>query len=151
AVAKRIPIIPFRVENLAPSKAMEYFISSQHWLDAYTPPLEKHLEHLARTVDFLLKGSDVPYRPDTEEAPSPKPEARGLVGRLRRPRVLLPLLGLLIVAGLGLAAVFWRGPSPSRELELEHTNSLGMKFALIPAGEFRMGVDEIPEPLRHIV
>jgi formylglycine-generating enzyme required for sulfatase activity len=150
AVAKRIPIIPFRVENLAPSKAMEYFISSQHWLDAYTPPLAKHLEHLARTADFLLKGSDVPYRPDAKEEPTPKPAARGLVGRLRRPRVLLALVGLLIVAGLALASVFWRGPKPTPELD-EGTNSLGMKFALISAGEFRMGLDEIPEALRHIV
>jgi hypothetical protein len=47
AVAKGIPIIPFRIENLAPCKALEYFISSQHWLDAFTPPLEKRLDQLA--------------------------------------------------------------------------------------------------------
>jgi formylglycine-generating enzyme required for sulfatase activity len=153
AVAKRIPIIPFRVENLAPSKAMEYFISSQHWLDAYTPPLEKHLEHLGRTVDVLLKGTGAPSRQDAKEEPSPpeEPALRRLVSHVRRPRVLLALIGLLIVAGLALAGVFWRSPKPTRELDSKDTNSLGMKFALIPAGEFRMGVHEVPKPVREVI
>ena len=54
AVSKGITIIPFRVEDVAPSKSMEYFISGTHWLDALTPPLEQHLQHLARTVQLLL-------------------------------------------------------------------------------------------------
>src|SRR5688572_3900350 len=32
AVAKGIPIIPFRIEDIPASKAMEYFISCHHWL-----------------------------------------------------------------------------------------------------------------------
>jgi hypothetical protein len=33
---------------------MEYFVSSSHWLDALTPPLEMHLQRLADTVQVLL-------------------------------------------------------------------------------------------------
>jgi len=40
AVAKGLPIIPVRIEDTVPSKALEYFISAPHWLDAFTPPLE---------------------------------------------------------------------------------------------------------------
>jgi hypothetical protein len=54
AVSKGIPIIPFRIETVPMSKSMEYFISSPHWLDALTPPLEKHLAYLADTVSLLL-------------------------------------------------------------------------------------------------
>jgi hypothetical protein len=54
AVNKGIPVIPFRVENVAPSDALEYFISSPHWLDAFTPPFEQHLERLAEAVKRLL-------------------------------------------------------------------------------------------------
>ncbi len=54
AVNKGIPVIPLRIEDVKLSLAMEYFISSQHWLDALTPPLEKHLEKLARKVIRLL-------------------------------------------------------------------------------------------------
>ena len=47
-------IIPFRTEDVMPSKSLEFFISTQHWLDAYTPPLERHLQHLASTLKILL-------------------------------------------------------------------------------------------------
>ncbi len=58
AVNKGIPVIPIRIEDVKLSLAMEYFISSQHWLDALTPPLEKHLEKLARKVIRLLTVDD---------------------------------------------------------------------------------------------
>src|SRR6516164_7629041 len=54
AVSKGIPIIPLRIEQVPPSKSLEYFISAPHWLDALTPPLEKHLQFLAETVHILL-------------------------------------------------------------------------------------------------
>lgn len=54
AVHKGIPIIPFRIEDITPSKSLEYFISTPHWLDALTPPLEQHLGRLAETVKLLI-------------------------------------------------------------------------------------------------
>jgi hypothetical protein len=53
-VSTGLPIIPLRVEDVAPSQAMEYFLGSVHWLDARTPPLERHLQHLAETVQLIL-------------------------------------------------------------------------------------------------
>ncbi len=47
-------IVPFRIEDVEPSRSMEYYLSTQHWLDALTRPLEKHLELLADTVQNLL-------------------------------------------------------------------------------------------------
>ena len=55
AVTKAIPIIPLRIENVALTKSMEYYLSSRHWLDALTPPLENHLSKLAETVIKLLE------------------------------------------------------------------------------------------------
>jgi hypothetical protein len=55
AVDKEAIIIPFRIEDIQPSKAMAYLINVPHWLDALTPPLEKHIEKLAEIVQFLLK------------------------------------------------------------------------------------------------
>ena len=54
AVAKGLPIIPVRIEDTVPSKALEYFISTPHWLDAFTPPLEERLTQLAAAVKALL-------------------------------------------------------------------------------------------------
>jgi hypothetical protein len=50
-----IPILPFRLDEVTPSPALEYFISDAHWLDALTPPLEEHLDHLVGTVRVLLE------------------------------------------------------------------------------------------------
>lgn len=54
AVHKGLPIIPFRVEDIMPSKSLEFFISTPHWLDALSPPLEQHLGRLADTVKLLI-------------------------------------------------------------------------------------------------
>ena len=49
-----MPVLPVRIENVLPSKAMEYFISSHHWFDAIEPPLVQHMERLAQGVQALL-------------------------------------------------------------------------------------------------
>lgn len=55
AVGKGVAVIPFRIEKVIPSKAMEYFLSSPHWLDAFDLPLERHITHLADTIRVLLR------------------------------------------------------------------------------------------------
>lgn len=59
AVNRRIIIIPFRIEDVLPEKALELFISCHHWLDAITPPVEKHIRSLADTVEKILEGEYV--------------------------------------------------------------------------------------------
>jgi hypothetical protein len=55
AVSKRKIIVPFRIEDLLPSDAMEYALSNTHWLDAITPPMESHLSELVRATARLLE------------------------------------------------------------------------------------------------
>jgi outer membrane protein OmpA-like peptidoglycan-associated protein len=54
AVHRAITIIPMRIANITPEKSLEYFLSSQHWFDAFPPPPEKHLQKLAETVRSVL-------------------------------------------------------------------------------------------------
>ena len=54
AVSSGVAILPFRIEDVAPGKSLDYFIGSVHWLDAMTPPMEKHLDSLATTVHKLI-------------------------------------------------------------------------------------------------
>lgn len=54
AANRGIPIIPYRIEDVHLSKTLEYFISTTHWLDALSPPMESHLQDLARVVKMLL-------------------------------------------------------------------------------------------------
>ena len=55
AVSKGLVIVPFRLEDVPLSKSLEYFMSTPHWLDALTPPLERHLNTLGDTIAKLLQ------------------------------------------------------------------------------------------------
>lgn len=70
AVSKGLSIIPFRIEDVPLSEDLEYFLSSPHWLDALTPPLEKHLHHLADTVQLLLSREDEAADKQEDELPT---------------------------------------------------------------------------------
>src|SRR5581483_7656777 len=37
AVNAGLPVIPLRIENVMPARSLEYFLSTPHWLDAFTP------------------------------------------------------------------------------------------------------------------
>lgn len=56
AVHRRVAVLPFRVEDVLPSRSLEYFLSSQHWLDAFPPPLEPHYARLCAYLKSLLGG-----------------------------------------------------------------------------------------------
>jgi Tfp pilus assembly protein PilF len=72
-VNQGLAVIPFRIEDVLPSKTLEYFISTQHWLDALTPPLEDHLTHLADTITVLLAKKGLKEKPPHVEAEAPAP------------------------------------------------------------------------------
>lgn len=46
-------IIPVRFQNISPSKALDFFLSAEQWLDALHPPLKKHLDKLVESVKAL--------------------------------------------------------------------------------------------------
>ena len=54
AGSQDIPILSFRVEDVVPSKALQYFLSEAHWLTAANPPVGADLAKLAQAVERLL-------------------------------------------------------------------------------------------------
>src|SRR5215472_10217490 len=54
AANKGVHVIPFRIEDVPLSKTLQYFLEGVHWLDALTPPLDRHLDYLAETVAYFL-------------------------------------------------------------------------------------------------
>jgi hypothetical protein len=69
AVHKDVPLVPVRIENVMPTRTMEYFISSQHWFDAIQPPLDQHLDRLAHAINAHLARRD----PDGDLIPAAAP------------------------------------------------------------------------------
>ena len=96
AASKGIPIIPFRIEDVPLSKNLEFFLAATQWLDALTPPLEKHLQKLAETSRHLLSPRPGPA---ATRVPTERDVARG-----RKPRLWLILAAL--AGAFILAAVF---------------------------------------------
>jgi TIR domain-containing protein len=135
AVNKGIPIIPFRIEEVMPTRSLEYFISTPHWMDAMSPPLEKHLKKLSEVVHTLLsKLEDRVTKTAVAGAIPPSPVARAarwietaVKNRLSKETVIpipgaagappqekrrIPLWALILAVGLGLillAAILPRG------------------------------------------
>jgi TIR domain len=71
AASKGVSIVPVRIEDVAFSKSMEYFISTQHWFDAFPPPLTRHLPGLTEAVEKLLASqTDRPRAPVTRDSPA---------------------------------------------------------------------------------
>jgi len=149
AVSKGIPIIPFRIQDIAPNHSLEYFIGTVHWLDALTPPLEAHLRRLAETVKTLLQIDPTPPRIVTttngaapRAAPSGSPNRRILAG------ISIACL-IAAVAGVGV----WRlsvAPAPPAETVSSpppvappaETVSSPLPLAP-PAAPFKAGIDPL--------
>ncbi|WP_321421377.1 toll/interleukin-1 receptor domain-containing protein [uncultured Methanobacterium sp.] len=55
AVSKGVPILPLRIEDILPEGDMEYFLSAVNWLDAFEPPLDKHIQILTEKIKVLLE------------------------------------------------------------------------------------------------
>src|SRR5580698_1331454 len=57
AVHKGVTVLPFRIENVVPSKSLEFFLSAQHWMDAFPPPRADHYRRLAKYLSTLPAGA----------------------------------------------------------------------------------------------
>ncbi|HEY7887988.1 MAG TPA: toll/interleukin-1 receptor domain-containing protein [Steroidobacteraceae bacterium] len=78
AVHKNLRILPFRIEDVLPSRSLEYFLSSQHWLDGFPPPRVPHYERLCRCLRQWLTdtpGQSARHEPAAAIAP-PLPGTR---------------------------------------------------------------------------
>jgi hypothetical protein len=64
AVHKGVSVLPFRIEDVLPSKSLEFFLSAQHWMDAFYPPRDSHYRRLASHLAAQLAAPrDIPRSP----------------------------------------------------------------------------------------
>jgi hypothetical protein len=80
AVSKGTPVIPLRIQDIAPTRSLEYFIGTVHWLDALTPPLEFHLRRLVEAVKALLQIHPTPPRIVPPSIASTSPASASWIG-----------------------------------------------------------------------
>lgn len=106
-----VTIVPLRIENILPTESFKYFLGNIHWLDALTPPLEKHLQEVATKVKAILStGSAGP-----PEASQPSSQAKAPTIQQPPRRNLLPVIGGIVVVLIATSVLlfFWRWSSVS--------------------------------------
>jgi hypothetical protein len=99
AVSRQVRILPFRIDDVLPSKSLEYFLSAQHWLDAFPPPREPHYARLCDALAALLAPA----------AATTPPQALAVAGASRFDAAALQRLTALLADEVGpIAAVLVR-------------------------------------------
>jgi hypothetical protein len=112
AASSNSVIIPLRVELVEPSRDLEFYVSSSHWLDAPDKPLSKHLGKLLEAIKNWESGDETkpeqvasapPLGPAT---PSPSPNLRSSI-------VIAGIAIVLLCAAVGFM-FFRNSPPPQR-------------------------------------
>jgi hypothetical protein len=126
-----LTIVPLRIENILPTDSFKYFLSNIHWLDALTPPLERHLQEVATKVKAILN-SESSSSPDGSqplpvEAPTVRPWAR---------RNALPVIGGMVAVLVATSVIlfFWQGKknAPTAPVTSTATNGTAANPSVSP-------------------
>jgi TIR domain len=146
AIEKEVAVIPFRIEDVTPSGALEYYLDVTHWLDALTEPLEQHLEKLAEDVNQLLK------KPSTspeislprKDIPAPK---RGLVLSRNKLFLIGGIVAAILIAVLTTVLIMRGRSTPQPRPIAQQENRWFVIFGTF-AGENRDGANRHLEEVK---
>src|SRR5438477_255775 len=106
AAAANAVIIPFRIENIQPSRDLEFYVSSSHWLDAVGPSRDKHLNELLSAITSW-HGREKQSSTTTSSA-APGATAAAPLGSRKIPMIPLLITGTVVIL---LAVIYFVGRS----------------------------------------
>jgi len=90
AFERGLTVMPFRIEDVQPSAALEYYMGSVHWLDAFPAPIEHHVDKLTALIrsltDVTLKPAPQPSEARTVPTPSIPPPQNEIASVIRESR-----------------------------------------------------------------
>ena len=78
---------------------LRYYLSTPHWLDALTPPLQNHLQSLATAAEKLLRPDESAASQPTVRAPQTEPAVTAKSQRTTRRWLFVGATAVVIVAG----------------------------------------------------
>ena len=96
---RRKRVCPLRIEDVKPSAALELHIANTHWIDAFSGPLEKHVDQLARS----LKPVDADAAKQLPTPPPPKSQgpSKMLIGTGVAGLAVAVVAAVLVFTGAG--------------------------------------------------
>jgi hypothetical protein len=118
AISKGRTVVPCRIENVMPAGSMEFALGNTHWLDIFTPPVERQMNRVAESVEALLAreraasgNAQVPRA--AIPSISRRESRRDSANSRRNWRVkdgLIAAVGCVIILGLAACALFTLRP-----------------------------------------
>ena len=145
AVEAQLHILQFRIDEVLPNDDLKYYLSTPHWMDAMTPPLERHLSRLSTSLRALLGNSDTPGKPPVVQEPKPTlPILPAKISPSRQRNFWLPIaVAVVFLSGITVAIVLLRQRGPSAAERATATANArptpSGKGALIFSDQFRSG------------
>ena len=145
AVGRGVVIVPVRIEDVQPQDDFEYFLSSQHWLDILTHPLEEHLDKLCVVVKQVLAapssagetGATKEVReavPVAEPVGIPPPPQSQPAQKRKSSRFWVGGLAAAVVLLVVIGGTMWlnRGGSSASEATADALEGAGDPFGSVP-------------------
>ena len=136
AFSYRKPIYPVRIENIQPGAALEYFLGSAQWLDAWEGKIDEYTDILAEVINASdRKSTDFP---PTEIRSAPVEHKRENTIRFNLPsrttsfigreKEMATVLNLLLDEAVRLVTLSGPGGTGKTRLALEVADSLHAEF-----------------------
>jgi TolB-like protein/Tfp pilus assembly protein PilF len=138
AVSKGLAIVTFRIEDVFPTKSMEYFLSSQHWMDALAAPRDAQIHKLAefadtlQTAQFSMERAAALMDMSGITVPNPRASRDGIVSSYLRQPTRRKMIALAAAASaVPVASGIWwltrrATPAPSDALPAFDSNAIAV-------------------------
>lgn len=142
AVSKGKPVFPVRLEPVMPAKALELFVSSAHWIDAWQAPRDGHWQRLAEVIaGATADGAEAPTSTVLRPAHATNPP--------RHNRLIRPATALVALCAAGIAGwLALRGPATTIEPSVPTAAAPGVGAAPMIATSPAPDTPSAPEPAK---
>ena len=114
ATNAHLHIVQFRIEDVLLNDDLKYFLSTPHWLDALTPPMENHLRRLEGSIKKLLDVATEGRVAQGATSSAPVVQAREQRSGKAWWWICGSTIAVLIVAGL-----VWKSSRPTQDRQLQ--------------------------------
>ena len=137
AVSKNKPVFPIRLADVQPSPALEFFISSSQWIDAWPTPWGPKIELLAKSIQRLCGEpiSPVPTQTQTPAAESALKKPTNAFAHFKSIFIVSLVVFFIVLAGyfyLSPAVNSAAGPGIISALEATPTKTHSVSKESIP-------------------
>lgn len=120
AVEKAKPLLPVRVEDIAPTGSLDYLLRLAQWIDLFPGPIANHAASLQYMVGSMLTEHGL-TPPAPEPQPAPPPRRRPQIQR--RTALTAGAVAILIIAATAIALQSGEDERPAQGTQLPTTST----------------------------